>query len=144
MDYQYFTSKYIAGLYRESKLEINSQFEQFGVGSTEGDILLFVNDNPEISQRDVAKMMVLDSGIVTRHLRKLEQKGLLQQVVDDQDARRHKISLTSDGERIVNSLQKILSNWWQKLFKNADVSDPVQIESDFEKLYQVIIDRKKD
>lgn len=135
----YFASKYIAGVYRQSKLEINSQFAQFGVGPTEGDILLFIHDNAGISQRDVASKMVLDSGIVTRHMRSLEEKGQVTQQVDPADARRRVIDLTPTGQKTVQGLQKVLSKWWQNLFAAADIDDPDKTQADMEKLYQVII-----
>lgn len=143
MDHLYFFSKYMAGIYRESKVEIKAQFGKLGVHTTEGDILLFINDNPGISQREVAYKMVLDSGIVTRHMRSLEKKGFVTRVVDPADARRRVINLTAKGQKTVRGLQAILSQWWQELFAQAGVRDAEQTQADLARLYQVIIQKKK-
>jgi DNA-binding MarR family transcriptional regulator len=59
--------------------------------------LLFELGDASVSVRDLRDRTGLDSGYVSRLLRRLEREGLVTTEVDPQDARRRLVSLTSHG-----------------------------------------------
>ncbi len=59
--------------------------------------LLFELGAESVSVRELRDRTGLDSGYVSRLLRRLEREGLVSTEVDPQDARRRRVSLTTDG-----------------------------------------------
>jgi DNA-binding MarR family transcriptional regulator len=59
--------------------------------------LLFELGSASVSVRELRDRTGLDSGYVSRLLRRLEREGLVRTEVDPDDARRRRVSLTADG-----------------------------------------------
>src|SRR5687767_10897054 len=59
--------------------------------------LLFELGSVSVSVRELRDRTGLDSGYVSRLLRRLEREGLIRTEVDPEDARRRLVSLTADG-----------------------------------------------
>ncbi len=57
-----------------------------------------------IRPSDLAAQMRLDLSTISRHLRSLEQQGLVQRSADPDDARALRISITTDGSDVVQRM----------------------------------------
>ena len=71
--------------------------------------LWFINQNPGISQRDLAEKMHVAPPTVTLMLQKLEKAGLVIRKEDERDQRLSHTYLTNAGIDILNVLNGILS-----------------------------------
>ncbi|KRM05605.1 hypothetical protein FC89_GL001309 [Liquorilactobacillus ghanensis DSM 18630] len=139
-----YLSKYIAGLYRQSKKEINQEFQSVGIRATQGDLLLFINDNPGLSQKKIASLMILDPSLVGRDLKLLLDAGFIRRCNTPNDARIYQIFLTQKGQLLTNKLQKIVTNWWQKFFRKNPEVDLNQLINQLQPLYFSLISDSTD
>ncbi|MFR3729364.1 MarR family winged helix-turn-helix transcriptional regulator [Lacrimispora sp.] len=134
-----YLSKYIAGIYRQSKIEINQKFQYLGLRATEGDILLFLHDNPGLSQKKIAALMVLDPSLVGRDLQRLIEEKYVRRQSSPIDNRVNQVYLTDRGEQIVVELQQIIITWWSELLSETEnVNEPV-ISEQLSKLYDAVV-----
>lgn len=136
-----YLSKYIAGLYRQSKIDINQAFQDYGLRATEGDLLLFIYDNPGLSQKKIATLMVLDPSLIGRDIQRLIAAGYVQRRLSKTDNRVNEVFLTVSGEHLVSQLRLIITDWWRKLFEQTDQADSAVIDQQLVLLYQTIIQR---
>ncbi|MGJ3872002.1 MarR family winged helix-turn-helix transcriptional regulator [Lactiplantibacillus plantarum] len=114
---EYFSlTKYIAGIYRESKNSINTQLQVLNIRATESDLLLVVYDHPAQTQKDLAASLMLDPSLLARTVRQLEQRQLVIRFRDPADQRSLRISLTPAGEQIAIAIKKTLIDWWHDFF----------------------------
>ena len=92
--------------------------------------LLFELGSASVSVRELRDRTGLDSGYVSRLLRRLEREGLVRTEVDPDDARRRRVSLTADGrlarqdlddrsERLARDLVAPLSDGQQSRLADA-------------------------
>lgn len=134
-----YLSKYIAGIYRQSKIEINQKFQFLGLRATEGDLMLFLHDNPGLSQKKVATLMVLDPSLVGRDLQRLIKEKYVRRQPSPIDNRVNQVFLTDHGEQIVKELQQIIITWWSDLLSETEnVNEPV-ISEQLSKLYETVV-----
>ena len=85
---EYFSlTKYIAGIYRESKNSINTQLKALDIRATESDLLLVVYDHPAQTQKELAANLILDPSLLARTVRQLEQRQLVTRFRDPADQR---------------------------------------------------------
>ncbi len=82
--------------------------EQFGPGG--GMILLTIADAEPAPMQLVARLMARDKSQMTRAVKVLERKGLVQRASDASDARVSLLTLTRKGRRAVERIQHALSD----------------------------------
>lgn len=128
-------SKYIATIYRKSKHDFNQQIAHLDVRATQSDILLFIYEHPNFSQKRIAEQMAIDPSLLTRDLRTLEKKNLLTKVSDETDGRAKRISLTTEGITLAQQLQKIMNEWWHDFFTENLSLKPDEVMPKLEQVY---------
>ena len=77
-----------------------------------------VSANPDICQRDLAKLIIKDRANTGRLLEALEKKGLIKRVVDVKNNRLvKKIVITNEGEEILRTWLKKIIPIFDKVFE---------------------------
>ncbi|KRN93409.1 hypothetical protein IV81_GL000516 [Pediococcus stilesii] len=76
-------------------------------------MLLYLADNPELNQKQLATAMVLDPSLIGRDISKLEDKNLVRRRIDPQDSRSRVLILSQEGIKIVSVLRDKLTKWWK-------------------------------
>ena len=88
--------------------------------------------NPDICQRDLAKLMLKDRATTGRLVESLEKKGLVSRSVDTKNNRLvRKLSVTKDGLNIVQDITV-------KIKKHLEETSKIIAESEIEKLKEGI------
>ena len=136
-------NKYIASIYRQSKNEFNQQVAALDIRATEGDLLLFVDDHPAISQRVIAQQMVLDPSLVARDLRDLIAKQLVTRRTDPHDGRAHVVELTPLGHQQATEIRQVMAAWWQNLFATTPAADAETMGAQLTAIYGTLQQRLK-
>ncbi|MFC6181521.1 MarR family winged helix-turn-helix transcriptional regulator [Lactiplantibacillus daowaiensis] len=143
MSQPYLFNKYIASIYRQSKNEFNQQVARLDIRATEGDLLLFISDHPQVSQRAIAQEMVLDPSLVARDLRDLRTKQLVTRTPDPNDGRAQLIALTSLGQQQAIEIRQVMATWWQKLFAATPDADAAVLNTQLAAVYATLQTRLK-
>ncbi len=74
----------------------------------QGLILLFLNNRPELTQKEIAGLIFRENASVTRMIDSLVKKKFLKRSVNKNDRRRHILEITPEGEGILASLSSII------------------------------------
>ena len=72
-------------------------------------ILKTIQDNPELTQKEIAETVFKDYASITRMIELLVKKGFLKRSFHDKDRRRFNLKLTSTGEQLCEKLIPIIS-----------------------------------
>lgn len=79
----------------------------FGITLTQFVVLKFVRRNPGISLSDLARQLNVEPPSASRMVDKMLAKGLLEKTPDTVDRRAVHISLTREGTRLVDRLERL-------------------------------------
>ena len=74
--------------------------ERLGLNIRELRVLRAIGDQPGLSSRTVSEATFIEQTLVSKHLRKLVDAGLVQRELESADARRVALHLTMQGEAI--------------------------------------------
>lgn len=80
---------------------IEHQLEGTGVYRSQHQILMYVSNNPNVSQKDLAKMYGVSGATIAVSLKKLEKGGYIKRMVDQDDNRCNQICITEKGRKVV-------------------------------------------
>ena len=74
--------------------------ERFGIGYSQYKILLSLEANPEVQQRTIAESLAQTEASISRQIKVMIDKGLLQSRVNPNNKRQHIVTPTSRGRKI--------------------------------------------
>lgn len=94
---------------------INRNIAEFGINATQLHLLFEISDNSDINQEKIAARCNINKGAVARAMKKLEDKGLIIRQIDEKNRRQNKVSLTEEGERILDECLDILHRWEEEI-----------------------------
>lgn len=84
-------------------------FDREGVGPGGGIVLMTLSDTGQISLNDLTKRVARDKSQMTRMIRSLETKGLVERHASPDDGRVTLVDLTPKGETVVGQLMDAVS-----------------------------------
>ena len=84
-------------------------FDRKAVGPGGGIVLMTLADTGRISLNELTKRVARDKSQMTRTIRSLETKGLVERQTSPDDGRVNMVSLTAEGEVVVGELMQAVS-----------------------------------
>lgn len=105
--------------------------------ASEMDTIKAIGDNEPIYVTELAKKLGVTKGAVSQQLTKLEKKGLIIKKVDEENAAKRAISLTSLGRRMYerhDQFHKELNLFVESLFQSASEESRQFLEMFIEKI----------
>jgi len=121
---------------RHSRTFCEHKLREFDIGFPEQVILMYLSDNRNVRQEDIAKYFMIDKGAITKTLTKLEEKSYVERHENPQDKREKLIQLSARGEQIIVFMGKILEEWNQHCLQGLSEEDIRQ----FERISQIMAD----
>jgi DNA-binding MarR family transcriptional regulator len=94
----------VAALADGVRQHLTRRANELGLTAQEMDILLAVDDRPD-SMSELAEWVRMDTGNLTRAVRRLERRGLVTHRQHDHDKRLKALTLTEDGERLYQAFR---------------------------------------
>lgn len=74
----------------------------------QGLVLLFLNEHPDLTQKEIAELVFKDNASMTRMINTMVQKKHLRRSMNPQDRRRYKIEITDKGNEVLKTLPPII------------------------------------
>jgi len=85
--------------------------EQLGIGFSQFKILSTLQTNSMAQQKHIAFQLGQTEASISRQVKLLHAKGMLESTVNPANKREHITTLTGKGERITTAAQTVLSNY---------------------------------
>ena len=73
--------------------------------------IIFIYDNPDCSQEDIANMFGQSKGNIAKILKKFEDEGIIKREIDSKNRRKYKLNTTPKGNKLVPKFRKISKEW---------------------------------
>ena len=83
----------------------------------------FVSDNPNVSQKELARMYGVSGATIAVSLKKLERGGYIRRLVDQEDNRCNQICITDKGRKVVEDSVKIFRQMESRMFEGFSEND---------------------
>lgn len=85
--------------------------EQLGIGFSQFKILMVLQSNPDIQQKQIAETLGQTEASISRQIKLLTQKGLLATRLRPENKREHLTSLTPRGVRFADEAMRIIRKY---------------------------------
>lgn len=105
----------IRSLHRLLNSTYMAKFKTYGLGGSMLSILFIIGKNPNINQKSIADILVLDPSTMSRDLKKLIHKGWVI-ATKGEDPRNSELRLTEEGIILLEEVSPI----WQKLHSKVE------------------------
>lgn len=76
----------------------------------QGLVLLFLDEYPEMTQKEIAELVFKDNASMTRMINTMVNKNYLERSMNNSDRRRYKLKITSKGKEVLKTLPSIILN----------------------------------
>lgn len=121
------SQKSVGRLIRElanvAHIYFNFKFKDYSIGHAQIGALLFIEQNQNISQQELAELMNLDKSSITSQLNILEKNGYITRKCSLKDARIKELVLTDKAKEIITPLRGIFTSWTDNLLEGFDETE---------------------
>ena len=132
-DTTFTTARLISKISKIQTVYFNRYLEKFNINITQLHLLFIISNNRNINQEEIANQCYINKGAVARSIKKLEDKNLITRKIDQQNRRQNKISLTCEGEKILNETNTFLNKWENEVY-DKNIIDKELLEEDLKKI----------
>lgn len=105
----------ISIIYRHQNIILNHKFEKFGIGSGQYSYFMAVANSEGINQGQISKALKVNKATTNKAIKKLEELGYVETIIDEDDRRLHCVYLTEEGSLILPDVKKELKDYTDKL-----------------------------
>ena len=96
--------------------------------------MMLIENNKNCNLKDIAKLLNVDSAIITRNIKKLEALDYVTKIKRDDDNRFFALCLTDSGIEILQSINEYQDKWYDKIMKNFSQEESNELIHLFNKL----------
>ncbi len=100
----------------------------------QGMVLLFLNEHPDLSQKEIAELVFKDNASMTRMINTMVQKKHLKRSMNPKDRRRYKIEITNKGKKVLETLPPIIHYNRKSSLKGITKNELNQLETILDKI----------
>lgn len=116
--------------------------ERLGIGMSQFRILLMlsqhVDEHSPVDQRRIADSLGQTEASISRQMKLLQELGMVVTAVDPQERRRHIISATTKGLKIVHAAEDILEQYQEPMFASLSDKQRTQLRDALTLLHEYV------
>ncbi|MFC6254701.1 MarR family winged helix-turn-helix transcriptional regulator [Secundilactobacillus hailunensis] len=121
-------STYNAILHRQLQRDMNQLLikDKLPVNITEMYLMILILESQPISQRRASTTLAVDEGLMTRMVKHLAALGLIHKEAAATDKRVKELTLTEDGEKLLDYGLSKVNAWWDSIepdLKDIDINN---------------------
>lgn len=114
--------RWIAAIHRQEQRFLCRAMEPCGLGFPEYLFLYGISRCEGCIQKELSRAQHMDSAMVTRSIRKLEEQGYLCREKPEPDKRAWQLYLTEKGRALLPRLEKAMDCWQETITREMDDS----------------------
>ena len=114
---------------------IERQLGKTGVYRSQHQILMFVADSPNVSQKEIAAKYGVSTATIAVSLKKLEKGGYIRRIVDEKDNRFNQICITEKGRKVVDDSVKTFTRIDNRMFEGFSEEEFKSLEQLLDKVF---------
>lgn len=126
--------KFTSIITRHQRIILDHAFKQLGFSTGTYGFFLAIAKEEGLSQKEITEVMKTTKGTTNKALKKLEEGGFIQTIIDTEDRRLHKVYLTERGKEILPQVREILKVY---SFELSSVLTPEEREITFNALVKM-------
>ena len=100
----------------------------------QGLVLLFLNEHPDLTQKEIAELVFKDNASMTRMINTMVEKKHLKRSMNKEDRRRYKIEITKKGKEVLETLPPIIHHNRNSSLKGITKNELKQLETILDKI----------
>lgn len=112
--------------------------EQLGIGLSQYKILLVLEWNPRVQQRSIADSLGQTEASISRQIKLLKTKGLLQSKIDHTNRRKHLTAPSPLGMQVTEAATNILRRSFGPDFASLGEDHLLQLITNLQKLHRIV------
>ena len=115
--------KLITMIARGQSIYMNHNLEDFGINATQLHLLYEISLQDSPNQESIASRCNINKGAVARSIKKLEDKGVVERTVDENNRRQNRVSLTQKGRKTLTEAYDVLNTWEDEVIRQKGYVD---------------------
>lgn len=112
--------------------------EQLGIGLSQYKILMVVEWNPRVQQKTIADSLGQTEASISRQIKLLKTKGLLQTKIDSQNRRKHITAPTNLGMQITEAATAIMRRSFGPEYSRMGDDQMIQLITGLQHLHKIV------
>lgn len=124
------------GINRLQRTVLERELNKTGVYRSQHQLLMYISDNPNASQKDLAGMHHVSAATVAVSLKKLEHGGYIRRVVDQADNRFNQICITEKGKEIVEGSIAYFQRVEAQMYEGFEPEELLELQGYLDRIYQ--------
>jgi DNA-binding MarR family transcriptional regulator len=112
--------------------------DRFGIGFAQLKILLVLEETDGITQKQIAKQLRQTEASVSRQIKLLRNKSIIQSKISPANRREHHIYLTSRGMQIADQATTALNNYHAPMFDSLNEKQQTQVVESLQLLRSIL------
>lgn len=100
----------------------------------QGLVLIFLNEHPEFTQKEIAELVFKDNASMTRMVNIMVKKKYLKRSIHNDDRRRFKIEITAIGKKVLDGLPPIIQSNRATALSGISENELKQLEKTLNKI----------
>jgi DNA-binding MarR family transcriptional regulator len=119
-------------LHRQSDQSLQ---ERLGIGLSQFKILMILQWQPHIAQRQLADCLGQTEASISRQVKLLHEKGMLVTHIDPAERRRHLTTPTAKGIKIIQAAHEVVAQYYAPIFELLNSKEQEQFFAILKRLH---------
>lgn len=128
----------ISRLYRLQYEQVGLALKSLQLTALHSTVLVNIYRYPQLNQNQLAEVLCIDKATVSRILRVLEERGLVQRVPFEKDRRLSHIGLTTSGMEIVKQSMARQEQIWEMILEGVSQEQRQQMQKTLQIMFNNI------
>jgi MarR family transcriptional regulator, 2-MHQ and catechol-resistance regulon repressor len=124
--------------YQAFETRTNAYIRNMNLTPSQFDVIVTLGNQAAMTCKTLGEKTLITKGTMTGVLDRLQDKGLIQRLVNDEDARSQKVALTIEGEAVFNEVFPSMKQYMGEAFQSLSETDYIEIIQALQKLRGVM------
>ena len=111
------------------------KFSKLNINACDNAFFLCLNKNPNMSQDDISKRVVINKSNTARIIARLEEDGFIKRSQASSDKRKMEVSLTENGSKLIPEIEKINNDFEKYLTETLSEEELITFNALLHKVY---------